>query len=126
MLIGFGACQPSTTGANSSNRISEKEQAVMAIHDEVMPRMGEVVLLAETMDSLALVSRSADSLAYRNAAELLHKADKEMMHWMRAYHLPEEGTDSFKLEYLEHQHALVDTLRTHILQAIDLGKSLRK
>jgi hypothetical protein len=44
------------------------------------------------------------------------------MHWMRAYKIPEQATDSTVISYLNHQKALVDSLRVHIYQAIKNGQ----
>lgn len=72
---------------------------VMAIHDEVMPKMGKLKALARTLN------HSADSLAsdtldlqldkinsMRHLAEDLAAANEHMMQWMRAYKQPEDGT----------------------------------
>lgn len=98
------------------------EKQVLAVHDEVMPRMGEVVALADKADSLVRV----DSLTYKPIADALHKADRDMMHWMRSYHLPTDETEEVQRQYLQHQQVLVDTLRADILRAIEQAKAVIK
>lgn len=115
------ACNPSSP--QKTTQIAALEKEVLAIHDEVMPRMGQVVMLADKFDSLTQAARNTnDSLTYANIAQQLHKADKDMMHWMRAYKIPEQATDSTVISYLNQQKALVDSLRVHIYQAIKNGQ----
>ena len=103
----------------SEVQVQNLEKEVMAVHDEVMPRMTEVVLLAEKADSLV----QTDSLTYKPVADALHKADKDMMHWMRSYHLPKETSTQEQLNYLQQQKVLVDSLRVHILDAIQQAQT---
>lgn len=98
------------------------EKQVLAVHDEIMPRMGEVVILADKADSLAHM----DSVTYKPIADALHKADKDMMHWMRSYHLPTDETEDVQREYLQKQQVLVDSLRADILNAINQAKAVIK
>ena len=115
------SCNPSSS--QKTNQIAALEKEVLAIHDEVMPRMGQVVMLADKLDSLTQAARNTnDSLTYANIAQQLHKADQDMMHWMRGYKIPEQATDSAVIGYLNHQKALVDSLRVHIYQAIKNGQ----
>ncbi len=113
----MAACGQSSSVSEAQLQTLEKE--VMAVHDEVMPRMTEVVLLAEQADSLSIT----DSLTYKPIAEALHKADKDMMHWMRSYHLPKEAPAQEQMQYLQHQKVLVDSLRIHILSAIQQAQN---
>lgn len=105
-------------------KVKSMEAEVMTIHDEVMPRMGEVVKLAVYLDSMATAAAdTASAMRIMAAAEQLHQADKAMMHWMRAYHKPEEPYDTATLSYLTREKQKVEELRLQILTAIEQGKA---
>lgn len=64
--------------------INEKDDtysmtAVMAVHDEVMPKMGEISLLIDKLKPLA--DQDPDS-PYANAMKDLQNSHKAMMDWM--------------------------------------------
>lgn len=54
-------------------------KAVMAVHDEVMPKMGEISLLIDRLKPLA--DQDPDS-PYANAMKDLQNSHKAMMDWM--------------------------------------------
>lgn len=54
-------------------------KAVMAVHDEVMPKMGEISLLIDRLKPL--VDQNPDS-PYANAMKELQNSHKAMMDWM--------------------------------------------
>lgn len=54
-------------------------KAVMAVHDEVMPKMGEISLLIDRLKPLA--DQNPDS-PYANAMKELQNSHKAMMDWM--------------------------------------------
>jgi len=106
----------------------EEQQAlkdeVMAIHDEVMPKMGE---LRRARKDLML---QADSLAETNPdrAALLHAAAEEiaaasegMMQWMRAYEPEFEGTDEEIMQYLEDQKVAVQKVKDDMMGSLEKG-----
>jgi hypothetical protein len=56
---------------------------VMAVHDEVMPKMDEIMNLKSSLDSAVRVS--PDSLKARELYVNLDSADVKMMDWMEKY-----------------------------------------
>lgn len=123
-LVAFASCNHKGV---DPVQVKSLEAEVMAIHDEVMPRMGEVVKLADKLDSLVLTSNdSTSALQVKAAAEQLHHADKAMMHWMRNYHKPEEPYDTATINYLGKEKVKVEELRLQILTAIEKGNSIVK
>ena len=56
---------------------------VMAIHDEVMPKMDEIMSLKSSLDSVSKVS--SDSVKARELSSALEVADNKMMDWMEEY-----------------------------------------
>ena len=71
------------TNENQAVTIEEDEsysmKAVMAVHDEVMPKMGEISLLIDRLKPLA--DQNPDS-TYANAMKELQNSHKAMMDWM--------------------------------------------
>jgi hypothetical protein len=54
---------------------------MMVIHDEVMPKTSEIVLLAEELEDFPLSSPS-DSLLVKNAITALNDSEESMFEWM--------------------------------------------
>ncbi len=103
--------------------IKEAEKEVMNIHDDVMPRMGEVVFLTYAIDSMMKVEKNTTK---RYELSIIHealvKSDKDMMHWMRGYETPKEPYDSNAINYINNQKGKVSKLRVLILKSISDGK----
>jgi hypothetical protein len=85
LILSLVSCVNNTKNA-SENKASTKEEvdaysmtAVMAVHDEVMPKMGEISLLIEKLKPLA--DQNPDS-PYANAMKELQNSHKAMMDWM--------------------------------------------
>ena len=106
----------------------EEQQAlkdeVMAIHDEVMPKMGE---LRRARKDLML---QADSLAETNperaalldaAAEEIAAASEGMMQWMREYEPEFEGTDEEIVQYLQDQKVAVQKVKDDMMGSLEKG-----
>ena len=91
LLIG---CQSSTTSSETEAVMARAQQIyseTMTLHDEVMPRMGELVQLRQELGATADSLREVDSVAYADtvaqmqaAAQDLAQADENMMQWMRS------------------------------------------
>ena len=56
---------------------------VMAVHDEVMPKMDDIMLLKSSLDSAIKVS--PDSAKAKTLYSALDMADNQMMDWMENY-----------------------------------------
>jgi hypothetical protein len=118
----------------SQNDLKKMEDEVMAIHDEVMPKMGDIMSMKEALkkniaaiDSnsvgYAAVKAQSDSLSY-----LLVKSDDQMMDWMNDYNpdtlvtiKPEEG-----MKYLEEQKAILNQIKESTNKNLDAVKSFLK
>ena len=89
----LGGCQSSTISSETEAVVARAQQIyteTMNLHDEVMPRMGELVQLRQELGATADSLREADSVAYADtvarmqaAAQDLAQADQNMMQWMR-------------------------------------------
>lgn len=108
-LFLFAAC-----GGGIQKQVDALEKQVIAVHDEVMPKMTEIHFLRKTItektEALAADSTKVDSLLYfqgRGAiiSENLEKAEDAMNKWMVDFHevtnqkvKPEEMLDMMKGE----------------------------
>ena len=91
LLVG---CQSSTTSSETEVAVTRAQEIyaeTMNLHDEVMPRMGELVQLRQELGATADSLREADSVGYADtvarmqaAAQDLAQADENMMQWMRS------------------------------------------
>lgn len=91
VLFYLSGCQPSTT--ESPANLTEAQEIYsesMEIHDEVMPRMGELMQLQQAVESKVDSLNQLDSVAYADTVQYmqhiidnLRYADRGMMQWMR-------------------------------------------
>lgn len=122
VIILLAACGPS-----KKEELQTLKSEVMAIHDEVMPKMGE---LRRTRKDLLL---QADSLMESNPdraamlttiADEIGNANEGMMQWMRAYEPEFEGTDEEIRQYLEDQKVSIQQVKDDMLGSLKKGKEI--
>ncbi len=119
----FFAC-----GANDPS--IEKEDAlrseVFAIHDEVMPRMSEIVALKGKLEALNPDSTKAAEIAA--AISLLGKAEDGMMEWMVQFKQPAKLRESKKHEeimaYLAAEKQRITQVRDDMNNSIKAAEQL--
>lgn len=111
--------QAETTSENPE--VAQLEKEVLAIHDEVMPKMDDLMRLKRK----AKVQLAKDSVSSSQKQPLqtliqeLEAADEAMMHWMRNYDhdlqgkLPEE-----KLNYLQAEKVKITKVKQQMLQTL--------
>ncbi len=115
---------------NSQSNYNELEEKVMAVHDEVMPKMGQMKALKKQLgaakDSLARQKPANDSLIQilQSRIEALEQADRAMWDWMHQYKVPTHEDDSAIVAYLEDEMKRVTEVKEKMLQSIEQGKSL--
>lgn len=103
---------------------------VMAIHDEVMPKMGTLRKLSKQielqLDSLEVGNTQIDNKMKRkmeSAVKKLDDANESMMEWMRQFEQLEEGTPHEEaLKYLKDQKQLMEKVRDNMLTAKKEGE----
>lgn len=112
----------SACGGNKQNQIKDLKDEVMGVHDEVMPKMGDLrkaskslMMKAETMDSTA-------AMELRVIAEDIEAANEFMMEWMRQYEPDMEGTEEELLEYYKSQRAGIQEVKVRMLNALEQGQ----
>ncbi|PWK27298.1 hypothetical protein LV89_01611 [Arcicella aurantiaca] len=78
IITTLAACQK-----NGEDKQKVMIDEVMAIHDEVMPKMDDIMTLKSSLDSAIKVS--PDSAKAKQLYSALDSADNQMMDWMQAY-----------------------------------------
>ncbi len=131
VIIGFAAiaCESGPTEEEQQNSLKDE---VMEIHDEVMPKMGEMNTLKNELladaDSLSADSSNVENLELsidlKQIASELEEANKSMMDWMRNYKPTfDEQTHEEIMQYLEDQKVKAGEVKTKILTSIEKAKA---
>jgi len=120
-----------------TDKVVELEGEVLAIHDDVMPRMDDIMTLKSElskkilkMDSLQNEGVSSNTLAQERitAVDLnqkLNESDKLMMEWMHTY----RGDSAKKLQpeqailYFENEKKKIEQVKLVTLKNIDDAKA---
>ena len=118
----------SCAGGGNQKDLKAMRAEVMAVHDEVMPKMGELRKVEKSLRQLAdekvMADSTTDVSAIRNAADAIAAANESMMVWMRAYNPNFEGTNDEVAAYLEGQQKSVDQVKKDMLSSLEAGKAL--
>ncbi|MFC2187076.1 hypothetical protein ACFCT7_07120 [Fulvivirgaceae bacterium LMO-SS25] len=123
------ACESGPTEEEQQNSLKDE---VMEIHDEVMPKMGEMNTLKNELladaDSLSADSSNVENLELsidlKQIASELEEANKSMMDWMRNYKPTfDEQTHEEIMQYLEDQKVKAGEVKTKILTSIEKAKA---
>lgn len=104
---------------NSINEVEKLKTEVMAIHDEVMPEMGNLMnlksQLKEKSSELDSLDDSGDLEQLNLLIQNLEEADEAMMDWMRNYKDPSnEMTENQALEYLKEKMKSIQEVKEKI------------
>jgi len=107
-------------------------KAVLAIHDEVMPKMGTIGKLVGELDQKIEGNTNVEDLiAVREDLKAAHKA---MMDWMKGFGNRFDGDEIMKgkalteekQKWLDEEEAKVKVLREHINSSIEKAENLLK
>jgi len=126
------ACQPSSQSAElvSSETgvisLDSLKKEVLAIHDEVMPKMGALMKAQKTLNQLSGSLGESDSLSIvmKNAATDLDVANESMMVWMRNYEPNFEGTEEEQRAYFEEQKKGIQKVKEDMEQSLATGEEI--
>jgi phosphoenolpyruvate-protein kinase (PTS system EI component) len=118
----------SCNGDNKEKEIESLKTEVIGIHDEVMPKMDEIMQLKQELqknideqNNDSILSNSSNNA--QNVISNLEKADNAMMNWMRNYDPEmEEMTTEEKLEYLQETKKDIQMVKEQMLSAISKSK----
>lgn len=118
----LAACGPS-----KKEELQTLKDEVIGIHDEVMPKMGE---LRRARKDLLL---QADSLMKTNperaamlttVADEIGSANESMMQWMRAFEPEFEGADEEVMQYLKDQKVAIQKVKEDMNASLVKGKEV--
>ncbi len=108
---------------NTSNEVDLLFKEMMAIHDEVMPKMSDISKAKKELGKFAM---SADSVEVMEAIKQLDAADEAMMVWMDEFDaqyqtsLPKEK----HISYLEDEKVRVNNVKSMMLTSIEKANLL--
>lgn len=125
----------------SKEAVDKAEKTVFAVHDEVMPKIGDILKLnkqlrhrADSLDSLKTIDASATVRIDEEKAQTLlltrqlNEADSLMMGWMEGYNgdtlqqlKPEQA-----LSYLTQQQTKINDVRQKINTSIEQARTYLK
>jgi hypothetical protein len=104
---------------NDRDEVAEKKEEVIAIHDEVMPKMGQLKSYQNQLGTKAdgLEAQAAEPL--RQAARKCDEAYEGMFVWMRQFDAALAGmSEEEALAYLEEQREKVMVVNEDIKNAL--------
>jgi hypothetical protein len=111
----------------------EMRAQIIGVHDEVMPKMGELMSLQKKALAQADSLYAQDSTdtaqieSMRTLAGQLDQAYEGMFVWMRQYSLEEEGKTPEEIKtYLDDQLLKVNQVNTEIKAALDQAATQMK
>lgn len=101
--------------------------SVMDVHNQVMPKMGEIIRLTESLRDK--VAKTPDMSAAKKqeieaAIDSLDAASEGMMDWMHKFK-PEAQADDQVRQYLKNELVRVAIVKQRMLSAIEKGNSLQ-
>ena len=121
LLVAMFSCQPS-----GESELKVLKDEVMAIHDEVMPQMGDLRRTRKDLmlqaDSL-MASDSVRATELNDLASKIEGANEGMMQWMRAYEPDFAGSDEEIKNYLEAQKLSIEKVRDEMKKSLADGKN---
>jgi len=118
----FSACKEKATTEteNTPNSKENKtlESQVLAIHDEVMPEMGNIHAAKKQLRNVMNETQN-DSLITKilQLIDNLEKADEGMMDWMGKWDVPEK--DPEKTNYLQAEKNKITKVKVDMLSSIE-------
>ena len=128
LLLLAGACKGEKK--EGTNQEASRMEAVLAVHDEVMPRMSEIGRLVAELKPLA--DSTEAGLPYLKAMKDLQDAHQSMMDWMKGFGDRFEHAEVMegkeltaqKQEWLEEEEVKVRAMRDQVMVSISAAKTL--
>lgn len=125
-LIALAATLMYACGNSKKEELKTLKNEVMAVHDEVMPKMGDLMKAQKALklkaDSLMETSDSLAAQGYYDAAAKIDSANESMMNWMRNFQANFQGTDEELTAYLNEQKATIQKVKDDMLNSLEEGK----
>lgn len=129
LTVNLFSCKNATKNENTPLAAEDSlYNEVMRVHDEMMPKMQDIVTLKGKLSTIADSLVKIDSTTvqpYSTAINNLSGADKAMMGWMHQFEPNMDGlTDEEKINYLNLQKNKMDSVKIVMQNAIDEGNKL--
>lgn len=129
MLIIFTVTSCKNENKTSTNEKSQMQE-VLAVHDEVMPKMGTIGNLITRIDERIKVTDSTEALL--NASQDLKYSHRAMMEWMKTFGerfdsdeiLKGKALSDEKQKHLDEEEIKVKALRDKINSSIKNAQEL--
>lgn len=125
------ASTPDEAAALSPEKVAERDawEAMMAIHDDVMPKMSELNRTARALKEQAQSFSEDEAQAEIAAAvQKIEAASEGMMSWMADIKHPDKLRDSLShaavMDYMEKEAAKIAQVREDMLHSLENGQSL--
>jgi len=104
---------------SKEKEVEKLKTETIAIHDEVMPKMDDIMKLKKSLKA------EQDSVSTEKSTDIqqmiisLENSDRAMMNWMRNYDPQMEGmSDEEKIEYLKKQKASIHEVSEQMKSSI--------
>ena len=120
------SCQSSKSGETDLKALKDE---VFEIHDEVMPKMGDLRRARKDLMLQADSIKASDSvraITLIAASDKIAAANESMMDWMRNFDPNFEGSDQEIENYLNEKKASISQVREDMLGSLEEGKNLLK
>lgn len=110
---------------SSCREKSTLEQEVIAVHDEVMPKLGELNKDRRNLQDI-LKSTTDENVKTEllNAITALEKADDGMMEWMSDWKVPSDPVE--QQSYLEKEMSRIAKVKTDMIESMKNAKLLKE
>ena len=109
------------------NKEEDKWTKMMVIHDEVMPKTSEIVLLAQQLEDFP-ISSPTDSLLVKNAITALNDSEESMFEWMsnlkQLKTLRKNLTHQQIMEYLHQETLNIIEVQQKMESSLENGQQL--
>lgn len=126
--ISFLSCNSSSVDNQSHAQINDSLfTEVIAIHDLVMPKMGELQKLKAMVDSIGASKEENEKAIYETISNQLVESDKAMMSWMHDFDAEKaQGTSEETRMYLESEMRKVTAMKDLFLSSMENAEQIIK
>lgn len=109
---------------SKEKEVEKLKSETIAIHDEVMPKMDDIMKLKKALKSKQDSANNVNSDQVQEMILALEESDKAMMNWMRNYDPRMEGmSDEEKITYLTDQKSSIEEVSKQMKSSISKAES---
>jgi ABC-type lipoprotein release transport system permease subunit len=122
IILGVYSCD--TSKKEKTRDLKALKEEVLAVHDEVMPKMGELRKVEKALKKLLDEESIEMAEEYQAASENLASANESMMVWMRGFDPNFTGSEEEIERYLYEQLAAIKQVKEDMIGSLEAGKKL--